>query len=76
LTKRKGSQSGPIVVVEAKDVSGAMNAFGRCLRRQRKVQRRRDPGSVVQARVDAGNSLLKTWKKSPHDFAAGQFDYR
>jgi hypothetical protein len=31
LTKRKGSQSGPTVVVETKDVSGAMNAFGQCL---------------------------------------------
>ena len=65
-----------MVVVETKDVSGAMNAFGRCLDGSEKCSggEIRDRSFKLASTLE--NSLLKKWDKSPHDFAAGQFDYR
>ena len=67
---------GPMVMVETTDVSGAMKAFGRCLDGTEKCSGGEIRDRSLKLASTLENSLLKTWNKSPHDFAAGQFDYR
>ena len=67
---------GPMVMVETTDVSGAMKAFGRCLDGTEPCLGGEIRNRSLKLASTLENSLLKTWNKSPHDFAAGQFDYR
>jgi hypothetical protein len=67
---------GPLIMVETKEVSGAMVRFGDCLRYPEDCDedelstRARAIGSRMQ------ESLLKSWNTNPENFAADKFSYR
>ncbi len=67
---------GPLIMVESKEVSGAMIAFSYCLN---------EPGNCDKAEMSKRahaiasrmqESLLRSWNTNPENFAADKFTYR
>jgi len=67
---------GPLIMVESKEVSGAMIAFSYCLN---------EPGNCDKAEISKRahaiasrmqESLLRSWNTNPENFAADKFTYR
>jgi hypothetical protein len=67
---------GPLIVVESKDVSGAMISFSSCINGTEQCdtgemsQRSRALASRIQ------ESILRSWNTNPENFAADKFTYR
>jgi len=67
---------GPLIMVESKEVSGAMVKFGNCLDDveacdQAEISKR---AHALTSRMQ--ESLLRSWNTNPENFAADKFTYR
>lgn len=67
---------GPLIMVESKEVSGAMVAFGECLNApescgQAELSNR---AHAIASRMQ--ESLLRSWNTNPENFAVDKFTYR
>lgn len=67
---------GPLIMVETKEVSGAMVEFGNCLNATEscdevEISRR---AHALASRMQ--ESLLRSWNTNPENFAADKFTYR
>jgi hypothetical protein len=67
---------GPLVMVEGKDVSGAMKAFGRCITGEEKCDSKEIKDRSLALASTLETSMLKTWNARPEEFIQGQFVYR
>jgi hypothetical protein len=67
---------GPLIMVESKDVSGAMVAFGECLNKPESCDKKNlsDRAHAIASRMQ--ESLLRSWNTNPENFAADKFTYR
>jgi hypothetical protein len=67
---------GPLVMVEGRDVSGAMKAFGRCVTGEDKCGTDEIKQRSLKLASTLETSMLKTWNAKPEEFIQGQFVYR
>ena len=67
---------GPLIMVESKEVSGAMVRFGQCLDGTETCDEAEisDRCHSIASRMQ--ESLLKSWNTSPENFATDKFTYR
>jgi hypothetical protein len=66
---------GPLVIVESKEVSGAMKTFGECLSDKPKCGDAEIKNLSLALASKLEQSMLETWNKNPENFAVGQFKY-
>lgn len=66
---------GPLVFVESKDVSDAMNRFGDCLSGVVDCDDAKLKDHSLKLATTMEESILKTWKLNPMEFALDQFKY-
>ena len=67
---------GPLIMVESKEVSGAMVAFGNCVDRTESCDEVEIGARSHALASRMQESILKSWNTSPENFAADKFIYR
>jgi len=67
---------GPLIMVESKEVSGAMVAFGNCLDKTESCDEAEMSNRSHALASRMQESILKSWNTSPENFAADKFIYR
>jgi hypothetical protein len=67
---------GPLVMVESKEVSGAMTHFGNCLGGVEKCNADEIKNRSLTLASALETSLLKTWNTKPAEFTNNQFLYQ
>jgi hypothetical protein len=67
---------GPLIMVESKEVSSAMVAFGNCLDKTESCDEAEisDRSHALASRMQ--ESILKSWNTNPENFATDKFIYR
>ena len=67
---------GPLIMVESKEVSGAMVQFGNCLDYPETCDQAEISTRAHALASRMQESLLKSWNTNPENFAADKFTYR
>ncbi len=67
---------GPLIMVESKEVSGAMIAFGDCLNESGNCDKAEISKRAHAIASRMQESLLRSWNTNPENFAADKFTYR
>ena len=67
--------SGPLVIVESMEVSGAMKRFSYCLDGTETCDRAEMNERALALGTALQKSMLKSWNMKPEDFAADKFQY-
>lgn len=67
---------GPLIMVESKEVSGAMVAFGDCLDEPGSCDKKETSKRAHAIASRMQESLLRSWNTNPENFAADKFTYR